>query len=172
MSRWEDDWRYGHPDWTLITDETGTRFVERPQRRRRRKPRALRFAGVKVGDILIQHRKSVSLRYIKAAPGTANDPGEEIRTSIHTSLAIVTDLWFDPVLGQEDPITGQMVGLRFWLGEPRGSKFSHHLRGLATQKWNYATAEEIEAARAEAERVRRLHDAVRSGEVAVLRRRR
>lgn len=130
--------------------------------KRRRAPRALRFAEVKVGDILIQRDK---LRgYIERGEPTAmptancNNRMEPMHA---TCWAIVTDLWLDPVLAERDETRGRMVGLRYFQnGQAVGSKWSTTLRGLASQQWNYATQEEI----AEQEAKRRLIEAVRAGE--------
>jgi hypothetical protein len=58
---------------------------------------------------------------------------------------IVTDLWFDPVAGQEDPIKGQMVGFQQLGpdGEPRGTKSATPIRGLASQQYEYADMDYI-----------------------------
>lgn len=53
---------------------------------------------------------------------------------------VVTDLWFDPVAGQDDETAGRMVGLRQIGadGEPSGRKSATTLRGLASQQYHYA----------------------------------
>jgi hypothetical protein len=68
-----------------------------------------------------------------------------------TVYYLVTDLWFDPVAGQNDPIRGQMVG--FAQVKADGSitrKSSTTLRGLASQQYAYADLDYIALAKAKA----------------------
>jgi hypothetical protein len=57
---------------------------------------------------------------------------------------IVTDLWFDPVAGQDDPIAGEMVAIShineagIWR-----RKQPHTKRGLASQGFHYADVDYI-----------------------------
>jgi len=111
---------------TWITDDTGTRWVEYPARKQRNAPRALRFADLKVGDQLVQKPNG---GWYRAIP-------------IYYQ---VTDLWFDPVAGQTDPIKGQMVGYDQigTNGELRGAKRATTIRGLASQQFEYADIDYI-----------------------------
>jgi hypothetical protein len=107
---------------TIIRDDNGTRWVELPPRRRRKPSRAVRFAEVKVGDQLV--------RGLGVWDGRLN-----------VWYYIVTDLWFDPVAGQDDETAGRMVAVRSICprtGEPRRHKEPHTLRGLASQGFRYA----------------------------------
>jgi len=93
-------------------------------RKRRKSPRALRFADLKVGDQLLK---------------VYSDPidTEQKRTWYY----LVTDLWFDPVAGQEDETAGRMVGIAHIdprTGEPRSRKEATTLRGLASQGYRYS----------------------------------
>lgn len=109
---------------TWITDDNGTRWVELPERKSRKSPRALRFADLKVGDQLFWTRYHW--------PDSAG-------------YYLVTDLWFDPVAGQDDETAGRMVAIvRLGHdGEPRGHKERHTLRGLASQGFQYADRDYI-----------------------------
>jgi hypothetical protein len=125
---------------TIIVDNTGTRWVETPERKRRRPARALRFAGLKVGDQL----KSTWFE------GTAS-----IGRSEH--YWVVTDLWFDPVKGEKHEVAGQMVAIRHLdprTGEPIFGKQAHTLRGLASQGFHYADVDFPALVRARNEGVR------------------
>jgi hypothetical protein len=107
---------------TWITDDTGRRWVEMKPRERRRSPRALRFAGLKVGDQL------------QRAWASALNPGQVV------VYYVVTDLWFDPVAGQYDDTAGRMVAIQRICpreGEPYMRKEAHTLRGLASQGFGY-----------------------------------
>lgn len=110
----------------MITwDESGGRWTEVPPRKRRKPSRAVRFADIKVGD---------QLKRPEAAYLIAGD-----RTLVR--YYVVTDLWFDPVAGQDDPIAGQMVAIRRIdprTGEPIQRKQPHTRRGLAMQGFHYA----------------------------------
>ncbi len=106
---------------TWITDADGSRWVDTPVRKRRKSPRALRFANVKVGDQLVL------------------PPSNDWYSRIPEHY-VVTDLWFDPVAGQEDELKGRMVAIRLIGddGSPYGHKRSHTIRGLASQRYRYA----------------------------------
>lgn len=107
---------------TQITDGSGTRWVEIPQRKKRKSPRAVRFAEIKAGDQLMRELGVWDAR-------------------MHVWYYIVTDLWFDPVAGQDDETAGRMVAIRSICprtGEPRHRKEPHTLRGLASQGFRYA----------------------------------
>lgn len=106
-----------------ITDGSGTRWVEIPQKKRRKSPRALKFGSVKVGDQLVKTYQ------------------KERKSSIYY---LVTDLWFDPVLGQEDELKGSMVGYaQIKLDGSAGRKSSTTIRGLASQQFDYADIDYI-----------------------------
>ncbi|MEV5031625.1 hypothetical protein MRBLMC3_000808 [Sphingobium sp. LMC3-1-1.1] len=128
---------------TWIVDENGRRWVE-PQARVKRKRGRGRFADVKVGDQLmcrVISRWDSPIRDDLAA----NDAGWQRHERDHGfQYAIVTDLWFDPVAGQDDPLKGEMVGIQILhQGRPRGGKRAHTIRGLASNKWQYADRDEI-----------------------------
>lgn len=147
----------------------------RKPRQRRRSPRALRFENVKVGDILIQANKTLVSKPHKVPPGMAkptNDVEDDYEVRHYECLVVVTDRWFDPVYGQSDATAGQMVGVQYYRDRgPIGSKFGYTLRGLASNRYRYATPEEVAARDDEDERKARLSQAVHDGEVAVIRRR-
>jgi hypothetical protein len=108
---------------TLIHDGNGTRWVEIPLRKRRKSPRALRFAEIAVGDQLM-----------RTWPGFLDH-------GISVWYYVVTDLWFDPVAGQSDDTAGRMVAIRRLdprTGEPSHRKEPHTIRGLASQGFRYA----------------------------------
>lgn len=119
---------------TWITDDTGTRWVEYPKRKRRKSPRALRFAEVKVGDQVMLEPNGHWYRKIP-------------------QYFIVTDLWFDPVAGEENETAGRMVAYRAIGedGEPCGRKRGTTLRGLASQQFQYADIDYIAHCKARAE---------------------
>ena len=107
---------------TWVTDDAGTRWVELPQRKRRKSPRAVRFAAIKVGDQLMRRWKTY-----------------DGKTTVW--YYVVTDLWFDPVAGQRDETAGRMVAIRSIdsrTGEPRSHKERHTVRGLALQGFVYS----------------------------------
>ena len=109
---------------TWVTDGSGTKWVEFRRRKRRKPGRALKFGNVQVGDQLVRaHSRpaSISPRY--------NMP-------VHY---LVTDRWFDPVKGEDDPIKGQMVGLAQIdeRGVP-GTRSARTVRGLGRQTYEYA----------------------------------
>lgn len=143
-----------------------------PARKRRRKPRPLRFAQISVGDVLIQRRKTIrALRVARPIKPANDDPQEPIYVpAIATSFAVVTDLWFDPVYGQCEDIDGQMVGFQFWVdGAGVGTKMSDNRRGLQRRGWDFATPDQIADAQGEYDRERRRRQAVRDGEVTPIR---
>lgn len=120
---------------TLIHDGNGTRWVEIPPRKRRKSPRALRFAEIAVGDQLM-----------RTWPGFLDQ-------GISVWYYVVTDLWFDPVAGQSDETAGRMVAIQRLdprTGEPNYRKEPHTIRGLASQGFRYADldyAAHVKAAR-------------------------
>jgi hypothetical protein len=107
---------------TWIIDGSGTQWVEVPLRKRRKSPRAVRFAEIKVGDQLMRKWTAYDAR-------------------IDVWYYVVTDLWFDPVAGQKDETAGRMVAIRSidpQTGEPRLRKEPHTIRGLASQGFMYS----------------------------------
>lgn len=109
-----------------VTDDSGTRWVEYAERKRRKPARALRFAGLIIGDQLMEKARG--------------DWGRKFPT-----FWLVTDLWFDPVAGQRDGTAGRMVAvIRIdQHGELVGEKYRHTLRGLASQGFHYAKHDRI-----------------------------
>lgn len=133
---------------TLITDGFGTRWVEPTPKKRRKKPRALRFADLSPDTILIHRSKSKSVRSPKHDLPVANDDELVIERS-HVGFAIVEHRWFDPCAGQTDPTAGEMVAVRPITSHGRGgSMWPHTLRGLAMQGYDYATPEQAGLVRA------------------------
>lgn len=126
---------------TWITDNRGTRWVETTPRKRRKPPRAIRFANIQVGEQLMKVWKSKGWR-----GGKDNPSAPPVDLSQSTEYYIVTDLWFDPVAGQDDPLKGAMVGIARI--QPNGSiakrKEPHTKRGLASQQFHYADTDYIE----------------------------
>lgn len=103
------------------------------KRKRRKSPRALRFAEIKVGDQLMRK------------------PTESWWRGI-AMYFVVSDIWFDPVAGQDDPIRGQMIGVQQLdeNGEPRKHKSAYPVRGLASQQFHYADMDYIAHCKARA----------------------
>ena len=114
----------------IYEDGKAPRWVEIPQPKRRKSPRALRFAELKVGDQLMQKPADNWHRKIPA-------------------YFVVTDMWSDPVAGQRDPVAGQMAAIVRIneTGEPHGSKSGYPIRGLASQQFHYADIDYIEHAK-------------------------
>ena len=126
---------------TWITDHTGTRWVEPKPRKRRAKPVQGRFSQLSVGDQLEErHPSRTRLR-------------EQFKREAPRSFYVVTDLWFDPVKGQDAEYSGQMVGYRGLNadGEPVGRKRSTNRHGLATQGFHIADFDYIAQCRARVE---------------------
>ena len=126
---------------TWIYDDSGRRWVEPTPRKRRKPPAPRRFADLKVGDQLMQTSETHSLKRALSA----NE--EWVKTAYQSSTAyfIVTDRWFDPVRGQDDPIAGQMVG--YAQINARGGVSTHKssmpIRGFASQRFEYADRDYI-----------------------------
>jgi len=125
---------------TWITDGSGTRWVDvTPARKKRKSPRAVRFADIKVGDQLMK-------TYTTKGSGGRDDPHGHSR-ELHqaTWYYIVTDLWFDPVAGQENHVAGEMVAISLIRsdGKIRSRKEPHTKRGLASQAFHYADRDYI-----------------------------
>lgn len=120
---------------TWITDGSGTRWVELPARKRRKSPRAIRFANIKVGDQVM--RTYTSRGWRGGIDDTSAPPTELSQT---TWYYIVTDLWFDPVAGQDNRVAGEKVAIARI--QPDGQiyprKEPHTKRGLASQGFHYA----------------------------------
>lgn len=113
---------------TWVTDDTGRRWIEVPQKKRRKPARALRFAEIKVGDQLMRKWDS------------------HLNNGVVVWYYQVSDLWFDPVAGQDDPTAGSMVAIQLIshrTGEVNGRKNAHTLRGLASQGFRYADIDYI-----------------------------
>lgn len=116
---------------TWITDDTGTRWVASPQRKRRSPPKQGRFSNLAVNDQLEcpdpMYRGSASTR---KAPSL---------------FYLVTDLWFDPVKGQANDFSGQMAAvLRIGSdGNPIGKKLGYSRHALATQGFHPAAIDYI-----------------------------
>jgi hypothetical protein len=163
----EDDWRYGHPDWTLVTDATGSRFVEQIQRKRRRAPRALRFDQLEVGAVLLKRTKDRFTHYDPPfMEAIANDNGRE-EIAIRNQFGIVEDRWFDPCQGQVDRLKGEMASVR--MVGPNGAwltKLSHTLRGLASQGFDYASEAAADRIRAFVEERKVIIAAWTAGEIS------
>jgi hypothetical protein len=108
-----------------------TEFFEVPQRPHRKPGRALRFAEIKVGDQLVLGPSAGWWRQIPW-------------------YYVVTDLWFDPVRGQDDETAGRMVAIARIgpTGEIQGHKTPHTLRGLASNGYRYADKDAIAIGRA------------------------
>lgn len=123
---------------TWIVDSSGTRWVDDRPPKRRKSPRAIRFAEIKVGDQLMR-------RWTFLPGGT------------DVWYYLVTDLWFDPVAGQKNETAGRMVAVR-WLnprtGEPDNRKQAHTIRGLASQGFHYADMDYTAHIRATLEGIR------------------
>ncbi|MTJ94041.1 MAG: hypothetical protein F8N36_14460 [Desulfovibrio sp.] len=66
---------------------------------------------------------------------------------------LVTDRWFDPVIGQDDPVAGEMVGIRRigQDGDLVGRKYAHTVRGLAAQQFHPAGLDYVALAKARRE---------------------
>lgn len=106
---------------TRIYTSDGTFDAEPPPRKRRAKPRALRFADVRVGDELSKRMIWHGQRAV--------------------TFYVVTDLWFDPVAGQFDNEAGNMVAVRRIEPFPTDRKDPHSRRGLASQGFRYRYAD-------------------------------
>jgi hypothetical protein len=110
-------------------------WVEIPLPKRRKSPRALRFANLAVGDQLIKEWTSKGWR---GGIDDMNKPAIELSKNIWYYL--VTDLWFDPVAGQDNDVAGRMVAIVHidHHGFPHSRKEQHTLRGLASEGFHYA----------------------------------
>lgn len=127
---------------TWIIDNTGTRWVEPTPPKRRKSPMPKRFASLKVGDQIMQATESK--RTIRD-PNCANDKYITVPYTKSLHYFIVTDMWFDPVRGQSDPVAGQMVGFAAinQRGEVSKRKSSMPIRGFASQRFEFADRDHI-----------------------------
>lgn len=121
---------------TLIIDDSGSRWVQSPIKKRRKPARALKFGGVRVGDQLMRKPR-----------------GDWLRPFVE--YFVVTDRWFDPVKGQEDPIKGEMVGLaRISASGALSAKEATTVRGLASQQFDYADQDFLSMAKTRSEQLK------------------
>lgn len=120
---------------TWITDENGRRWVPHVPRKARKPAQPRRFANLKVGDQIMQK-------------GTGFINGRPYKV-----YYVVTDIWFDPVRGQRDPVAGTMVGYCVLKedGTPWQRKLSMPIRGLASQRFFPADIDYIDMAAKRAE---------------------
>lgn len=139
---------------TWITDDTGRRWVEPTPRKTRKPAQPRRFANLKVGDQIMQKGKRF-------------DTGRPYKV-----YYLVTDIWFDPVRGQRDPVAGTMVGFCQINqdGTPWKRKSSMPIRGLAPQGFFPADIDYIGMAAKRAEALKE-GKVVGIGKAAVIRRR-
>lgn len=118
-------------------------WVVYPPRKRRKSPRAVRFADIKVGDQLV--------RYYPVKECRTNADGERVVVTVsqQTWHYLVTDLWFDPVAGQDNHVAGEKVAIAQIKsdGQVLQRKEPHTKRGLASQGFHYAGRDFIALAR-------------------------
>ena len=109
---------------TIIHPVNGPRYIARyPVTEPKTLTGRRRFDGIKPGDQLVHSRH-----------------GE-------TSYWLVTDTWFDPVKGQDNPQKGDMVAVQQIsrnTGEVRYQKVAHTIRGLASNGYSWADRDWIE----------------------------
>lgn len=152
---------------TLIHDQNGSRWVRQQPRKRRASPKAIRFAELKAGDVLIHRAKWKMEKGVAAPEGVtrANDNSETVEgTAI--GFAICEDRWFDPVAGQKNIWAGEMASVRRIDYRGRGNdKTGHTLRGLAQQGYHLATPEQAAKLIAFADERDRLTAAWKAGEL-------
>lgn len=148
MSWWESDPRYGAKGWTLIWPTQGQPyFVKVAPKKRRARPRALRFADLKAGDVLVHRQKAVTVKRPREADLVAANEIEEVNR--FASFCIVEHRWFDPCAGHDDRWAGEMAGVCSINHNGKvPTPYPHTLRGLAMQGFHYATAEQAERVRA------------------------
>lgn len=123
---------------TWVTDNTGTRWIEPPERKRRAKATKGRFSDIAVGDQLEErHWSRERLR-------------QQLKRDAPPTFYIVTDLWFDPVRGQANEWSGQMVGYQRLgsNGEPIGKKLGNSRHGLASLGFHKAEIDYVGQRRA------------------------
>jgi hypothetical protein len=108
------------------------------------KPRGPRFSEIKVGDQLMV---AYTTKYTTVDGNGGTVEGEFPR---EVWFWIVTDLFFDPVKGEDNPTSGSMVAIKRLdphTGEPVGPKRSYNLRGLASNGYHYADRDFTETRR-------------------------
>lgn len=148
MTWWESDARYGQKGWTLIHPSDGGHayFVKAQPRKRRGAPRALRFADLKPGAVLLQRNKSTTSWHVKPTAGfePLND-NQRVEIRHQARFWICEFRWFDPVKGQIDLVAGEMAGVCPISNSGKHTSASAHtLRGLASQGFNYATSDQTD----------------------------
>jgi len=152
---------------TWVSDGSGTRWIDYPERKRRAPSVPRRFANLEVGAVLIHRAKWRSEEHVRHDPVVANDDHKLIE-KISIGFALVEDRWFDPVAGQRDRWAGEMAGLRYLTSHGRApSKTPHTLRGLAQQGYNYATAEHARLIVETVAERERITDAYTAGDLAL-----
>lgn len=111
------------------------RWIEIPVQKPRKSPRALRFANLGIGDQLMKAWTSKGWR-----GGMDDFKQPAIELSKNVWYYLVTDLWFDPVAGQDVEVAGRMVAIVRIDddGHPHNRKEQHTLRGLASEGFHYA----------------------------------
>lgn len=129
---------------TWVTDHTGTRWVEPVPRKRRKASRAVRFADLAPGDVLIHRSKWKHEIYDRTTRdlSIANDNARTEQGQV-IGFAFCEHRWFDPVRGERDDTAGQMAAVRAITGSGRGpSLYPHTLRGLAQNGYWPATSDQ------------------------------
>ena len=132
---------------TWVTDGTGTRWVPVQPRKRRKPGRAVRFANLQSGDILIHRAQWQREVHVKHAVPVAND---DRRTEQGTAVgfAMCEHRWFDPVKGERDETAGQMASVRIITSHGLAPHLgAHTLRGLASNGYWPASKEQGAAIR-------------------------
>jgi hypothetical protein len=126
---------------TWIIDDQGKRWVAIAKRKRRKACPPKRFKDINVGD---------QLMCSSVFPGYGAD-GEFHDTKV-TEHWVVTDIWFDPVAGQDDKWKGHMVAIQQIGadGELHSWKRAHTMRGLASNGYQYANIDYIAHCKARA----------------------
>lgn len=152
----------------LVHTATGSFWVKNKRRKRRASPKAIRFADLKSGDVLIHRAK---WKYEKGTPAPegvklANDNRETVE-GVAIGFAICEDRWFDPVAGQDNRWAGEMASVRRIDNNGRGrSKDGHTLRGFAQQGYHMASPSQASHLLAFADERDELVRAWKAGEVA------
>lgn len=115
------------------------RWIDVTRPRKTRKPGKRRFENIKVGDFVMKDHISRGWR------GGKDDPSKPaVDLSKTREYALVTDLWFDPVRGEENPQHGEMVAITpIMYGKPFRGKAAHSIRGLAANGYLYADRDPV-----------------------------
>jgi len=117
---------------TQVTDNNGTRWVDDQQPKRKAPAKGRRFADVKLGDQLTNSKifDRIACKY--------GHPGRPL-------YFIVTEAWFDPVVGQKNREKGELFAVQRIGsgGVPTGRKDAHTRIGLATRGYYYADIDYI-----------------------------